>query len=345
MAENNAMRQLLDPNAYPYFLPHLNRQLEGVYLGSLKVAELSDAALAFSTSCDGRTAFRDFPDRDHGYEELGLLQDYILWLDEPLDAPTERQPGADTCLILSPHPHVGLLSMGGFMLNHRGLVDWTQAVCFSRVSATIFPEAFATVQEVSAIRRDEASICSILTGCRTEYFDLPAYELRKISAADMFQRNEDDFRNLLKLDLYQLISDRKPLRVYAPAGIGEHPDHRLLFEIVLDFFKQDYFPKTEFHLYEDFPFAVSYLNVDDFLSGFESACVDTESWNEDISRVLESKCRLLDIFKSLFPETDKQLVREVARRNDLVGRNLSGSTPPGGAERFWRLKDLNAERS
>jgi LmbE family N-acetylglucosaminyl deacetylase len=233
--------------------------------------------------------------------------------------------------------------MGGYLANRRGRLRCTYVSCFSQVVDTVSPEEHASANDVSAVRRDETSRCARDLGCHVRFLDYPAAEIRQVLfPAERRERREEGVRRALTLDLYRLVADLDPGELFAPAGAGEHPDHRMLFEIALDFFKQGYFPGLRIHFYADFPDAADYLHVDDFLSRFERAYADVVSWWEDVSAALAEKRRLAAIYESALSDAELRAVERIARRDALLCDAGPGAAPPAAAEPFWTLTELPA---
>ena len=332
--------QALHPDAYPRLLPHAGFAADGAWLGAGPWTEVPADAAPLCRACDGRTAYRDLRERFPGRELPAAALEYVVWLDRPLPARAAAAAAGERVVVLSPHPHVGFLSMGGYLLNQRGRRRCAVVSCFSQVATTLLPEAFDTVHAVSAIRRDEAALCARIAGCEVACLDFPADEIRLgLVPEDRLERAEERLRSALTQSLYRLLAAAPPADLFAPAGMGEHSDHKMLFEIALDFFKQGWFPATRFHFYEDFPFAAAYLHADDFLSRFERTYAELEVWAEDVSGVLGEKLLLLDIHRSLFAAADRRRLERLARRDArLYGGEAA--PPPSAVEPFWSLAEL-----
>jgi LmbE family N-acetylglucosaminyl deacetylase len=303
------------------------------FFGRLKDSEVGDAEREFLEIADGRTPFAEILARGSHLLAAGVSR-YAVWLARPLGPPLFPAAG-ERCLLLGAHPGDVELSMGGFVLRRRGEVRFTLLDCFTRQLSTRIPESFGSRTEVTAIRRDESRLAAGVLGVETRSLDLPEHALRHTE--DGLQRltlPAEELASALATALYDTLAELAPDHLYAPAAMGDHPDQRLLFDLLLELYEEDCFPGTHFHFYENFPLAASYLNVDDFLSRFEGSYLDLAPWCEEIAGVLPEKLALLEIFRSRLGLDRRQLLLDTGRRTALLGRVAAA-----GAERFWTLRD------
>lgn len=222
------------------------------------------------------------------------------------------------------------------MLGHRGAARFTQLCCFSCQLETRVPSAFGSRGEVTSIRRDESQLAAAILGIETRHLDFPEFVLRHTANdQERLVLPAAQLETAVKLSLYDAIAELAPSHLYAPAAIGNHPDQRMIFNAVLEFYEADYFPGTRFHLYENFPLSASYLNVDDFLSRFEGSYFEPVPWYEDITGVLAEKLTLLEIFRSRLDLGCRQLLHEVGRQTARLERRAAAA-----GERFWTLREV-----
>jgi len=330
--------KMLGLETFPVVLPQFLIQNNAVSFGTTHINECDEQESRFAARCDGRTPFREIVSHDRLVGGVAATAPYLAWLKAPLDFGGAAGAGADGAregwLVVSPHPDDAELALGGTLLKHRDRIRATNLVCFSQLGHTIYPHAFVKPAEVTAVRKDEALLAAAAAGLETEFFDLPEYGLREaLTPAKEFDDREKEVREGLKLRLYEAIVRHRPARLFAPASIGDNPDHRLVFDIVLEFVDEDLFPDLEVHFYEDFPYAAAYEEVDDFLSRFEHSYLDVRGWSEDISEQLEEKQILCDIYRTQFKRSLGKCLEEVADRNGAVlapDRDSAQAT-----ERFW----------
>jgi hypothetical protein len=322
---------------YPYLLPHITIGEEGLFIGVNYLGECTSGDRAFLLACDGQKSIRELQSRFTSSLESEAARaalKFLTWLEEPLES--VRRVGDEKVLVLSPYPHVGFLSLAGYLINRKGGLNCTYVSCFSRVNATIMPEGFPLEQDVSAIRRDEAAICARIMGGCIEFWDYPAHDVRSegdhvpaAEAASLRQISEKEMHHLLRMRVYRQIDKVRPQHVFGPAGLGS-ADHRILFEVLLDVFKQGWFPDIHFHCYEEYPFGSDYINVDDFLSSCENSYVLPRNQAGDVVDAWRARCMLLDVYRSLYSDAEREEIRRVAARNG------DGWTLP---ERYWTLTE------
>jgi LmbE family N-acetylglucosaminyl deacetylase len=326
-----SLRLLL--SAYPCRLPHVSIEGGETYLGRLKDPEVGDAEREFLAAADGRTRFAEILARGPHLLAAGASR-YAVWLSRPLGTPPPPAAG-ERCLLLGAHPGDVELSMGGWALRRRGEARLTLLNCFTRQLATRLPESFGRRAEVTAVRRDESWLAAGILGVESRSLDLPEHALRH--AEDGLQRltlPPEELESALATALCDTLAELVPDHLYAPAALGDDPDQRLLFDLLLELYDEGRFPGTRFHFYENFPPAASHLNVDDFLARFEGSYLDLDPWFEETAGVLPEKLALLEVFRSRLGLDRRPLLLAVGRRNARLARLAAA-----GAERFWTLRD------
>lgn len=319
MAEDDLqlpLRYRLD--AYPYALPY--------------AATNDDESLAdFYAACDGRTTFEELLAADDRFESAVVRADALVWLGCPIDTP--RETIADSAVILAAHATDGFFSLGGYALRHPG-ADYV--VCFARTMHGMRPELAGSELEACAIRRDEVVLSSRISGCTPLFIDLPDFALR--AQGEQSSALTEKVRCTLNVMLYRLLAERRPRHVFAPAALGHDPDRRMIFDAMLEFFEQGWFPETTFHLYEDFPESAAPLHVDNFLARFENAYLDVQPWSEDITAVVEQKAELPSAFGSGERAHDVTSIYTVARQAAFAAAPAVRADGVSAMERFWTLR-------
>jgi LmbE family N-acetylglucosaminyl deacetylase len=327
-------------SACPAVIPLVSLQSDATYIGRVAMEPFTRSQLVCAAACDGLITFEQLIERlPEEHQEIVNLLDYLVWWDRPI---ADATPQADeTWLVVSPHPDDAELSIGGLILNHRERVRFAQAICFSRLIRTRFPESFPTAWEASAIRKDEAALAALMAGLTNHFLDFPEAFLRQGDESTGQQPvDELELRALLKLALYNVIAQEKPTRILAPAAIGNHPDHRMVFDIMLDLIEENRFPDSTISFYEDAPYCASHLAIDDFLARFENSYFKPRPHFEDISVTLPGKLMLSEIYRSQFSRSIQPVLEGIARRNaSLAPMATSTGKELLGAERLWTLEE------
>src|SRR5215471_8595916 len=327
----------LQAAAYPCLAPIVAHTPEATFLGRLPLDPLPPNELELVPGFDGTTSYGELVQKTPAYRNIDAFLDYLVWWDQPLRSPDAPVEGG--CLVISPHPDDSEFSMGGWLVKHRDRRNVTHAVCFSHVAYTQFPEAFPSACEASAVRRSESRLAASMLGLHNVDFEFPDFEIRMREPEELFAMREQELQKLLKIELYRLIANTRPAEIFAPAAIGNHPDHRLVFDIILDFFDAQRFPETKLHFYEDVPYSASYYEVDSFLARFETSYITVRPWTEEISSVLDLKTALCEVYRSQAVPGLLGTIENIARRTGEFLDPQPEAAAPRAAERFWTLEE------
>jgi len=324
---------------YPCLLPAVAFAPQGVQLGRVVLSPISPAELQLVQGLDGGTKYADLIEQNPEYENLSGFSDYLVWWDRPLEHEC-RAPDGGGCLVISAHPDDVELSMGGWLIQQRDRREITHAICFSQVGYTQLPEAFPSACEATTVRRAEATLASAMMGVYTVDFNLPDFELRSRGGdTDQHTERQQAAAEILRMELHRLIAKTAPQTIFAPAAIGNHPDHRIIFDAVVDVFDMNCFPGTSVHFYEDVPYSAHYQHIDSFLARFETSYLTVRPWVEDISGVLELKQTLCDVHRSQCWPGQRELLKAIAVRTAefIEPPEIDGAVR--AAERFWTLAE------
>lgn len=320
-------------DTYPLLLPHVHISGNCLWLGDNLICGLSAAEEQYCLLANGTNPHSDMIARSGVTDLQAGISAFILYLHEPARAIKESP--LKKMLVISPNPQTGYLSTGGTLLKHTD-AEAVHVICFSRTNDCSFPQVFKSTDDVSAIRRDEAEICSRICGAKNIFLHYPAYSLRKTNwPRDSSAEAPNDLAANLGLSLYALIKKISPDIIFAPAAIGGHPDHSMIHRIVLSFFKEDRIGNAKLLLYQDFPYTVAYNMVDDFLYSTECSFVKLEDHFEDVSGHVTAKELLYDACFSILPPAEKQLALHILRRNRLA---CPGLRQAEAIEHFYEVK-------
>ena len=338
-ARRAARNPRLALSGYPVLLPHFTFKDSNLHFGDLFMRTVEPDEVEFAWRCDGRTTFREIMSAQPSAAGRAATAPYLTWLSSPLgEAQENPEPAAGgTWLVLSPHPDDAELSLSGTIMGRASEVDFVNVICFSDLLYTQFSTSFPQAFDVNAIRRDEALLAGAAMGTRIEFLGIPELAYRQnLTDEANFLDAERATKDALKLRLFNLIRQHKPTAVFAPAGIGNHADHRMVFDCVIEFVDDDVFPETAFHLYEDYPYSASYQAVDDFLARFEYSYLDVSTKFEDIAPVMARKMAVGDIHRSQFRRGIGDHVKRAAQRIAAIAAQ-GNPAKDAAAERYWSV--------
>lgn len=215
-------------------------------------------------------------------------------------------------LIISPHLDDAVLSLGGFL----SLMQNSNCKVI-----TIFNTAWSIDEEIKDWRNitkknlaEEKKVMEELR-CEFRFLNYPEALLRgyiKWYDALDFEKDKVYFEKIVR-DLLPEIE--KYDNFFLPRGIGKHVDHLLIREIFT------VIPKlaNSIFFYEDLPYSC-YEEFQEFDKEMEILI--------DISKVIEKKCKLLDIYKS---QLDKDMIAMIKGYSLKLGRKGHNF------ERIWKI--------
>jgi hypothetical protein len=327
----------LNDDKFPLLLPHYSVEVDGLFCGSRKVADLTPSERALCLRADGMTPAREIP-REPGVSPGHGVTSRMVELRRALAVagPGPAAPGGT--ILLSLDAYSALLAAGGSAAAGQ-LGDVTHVVCFARSGATVRPDVFSTVGEITAVQRDEANIASAVAGCRNRFINLHANSLREGLRKAGHPIEDLAVAAALRGMIFDLIATLSPRRIVVPAALGGTPDAMMVQRIILDFFKQSLFPDVEYLFYECWPSGREYVWSDYFVDQIETKFCQVEEVYFDIKGHIRTKQDLHRVFYSSIQRADLALVRHLARRN-LVSAGAEASDPDAGLERFFKLTDF-----
>lgn len=225
-------------------------------------------------------------------------------------------------LVLSAHCDDAILSIGGFLLNEDSS-SIEIADIFGTCAWTVLDTNLGT-DEITKLNIEEENEVSRITNITVNIFDNPEALLRDYKNwNDSISNNDNALISNITTTITSLVKNRK--RVFFPMAIGEHVDHAILFNIVLNLIpiiNDD----CEIFMYEDLPYAwyedpVKYLETKTIAYPVKPIIID-------ISSCIKDKLKLLHTYKSQLSIKELQKVEEYARR-------VNNGTP---SERIWKIQ-------
>lgn len=328
------VRQLVK---YPCLVPSFHIQQGALYWGNERVTDLSDEELLFLMCCDGTLTLRDIvvgiPD---ALRYIESFENILVSLPANKNAPSPVSSHPDI-LVVSAHGYEGFLSMAGSLDKwaNDGL-STTLLSCFSQQTAARSEFSFDHTDSLALLRMEEARTSAALTTSGVINWQLPDHDCaRKGLFPDDFEERYKTVSTQLKRQLYEQIEGMKPHRVYFPAGLSGNRDGTLIFRLLLDFFKQSYFPEVEFFIYEDFPYAIRYNGIDQLMNDLDRAFVGIKEHFEDVSEHSTLRKEVYKIYQSLFAPEDSHLPDHLLMRNAVA----AGVHPGKKLERYFQLTD------
>jgi LmbE family N-acetylglucosaminyl deacetylase len=333
------MDQTSSRDIYPLLLPHVAVIQNGLYFGTQKLRPLTMEEEQVCRLCNGLTALEDIS-MHAGAALLTELTPFIVELPFPLVQKVDRNK-SQKVLVIAPNPQTSYLSVGGTCLKWQDK-EILNLLCFSNTEDCTLTGLFKSNEEISAIRHDEAEISAKLCNCTNKFLNYPDFNVRKGRwDTGSMPGLPADLAAALKYAIFNAINEFKPQIILAPAAIGNHPDHAILHNIILDFFKHDYFPGIDFFLYQDFPYAATYNLIDDFLWKTECSFVKIADHFEDVSAQMKIKELFYDIHFSAFNPVNRSLVSHILKRNITASNTLTPVEEAEGAEHFYKLIPFN----
>jgi LmbE family N-acetylglucosaminyl deacetylase len=197
-------------------------------------------------------------------------------------------------VILSPHFDDGVLSLGGFMAKREQELlvatfftqrpteilhtNWDKISGFSNSDDAIF----------SRTKENENALAPFNTIIKN--YDYPDFQYRK--------RNQDkEIRNGITKDIQSIVEtyENREIFIYGPAIFGEkitHPDHKIVHDAFMDFFRTNKKTNLHFFIYEDFLYIRQFMNTslgnfNDFLNKQENIISKENSVELDKSELDE----------------------------------------------------------
>ena len=322
---------------YPVLLPHFEVGPDGLYLGGVLVCELDHDEKIYCKLCDGQHSMeqilRGLPDVVPPEE----VMPYMFHLPASITEQKAVKEKTERILVLSPNPESAFLAMGGSLSQMKD-AEVRLLVCFKQQEQTHLPELFSTRTEISAVRNDEAHWAAQVCGVDLQGLNYPGFSVRR-QKENFGPDNEKQIAAALKAAILTQIDDFQPDRIYAPAGIGEHPDHLMIHQLTLDLFKRSWFPDTRYLLYREYPYALNFSRIDEALARIEAAYVSVEEQFERLDESAVDQSTFMDLFFSLYDPTELSLLNHLQKRTKVEANTVLADRQPT-VEAFFELRSF-----
>lgn len=253
----------------------------------------------------------------------GRLKDLVVGLRH--NAPELRRILRKTHLFLvSPHPDDIALSVGGLLLKVGAIEGITLCTVFSR---SIWAPHLAgkSVDYVSRLRCQEEKSYAAAIGADLVLLDFPDSSLRGYSDQDQIGESLESDPTYWPVRQFFLKASKglRKATFLCPLGIGDHVDHLVVRDVLIDMIKHDRIHKCIF--YEDLPYANNWTNRS-ILRLIKSLQLDLQPLVIDISSDISMKLSRIGLYWSQIRDSDIADVLEHASR---LG------APERFSERLW----------
>jgi hypothetical protein len=317
----------LNPQAFPYLLPHVGYHHGEVLVGTTHREPIAANEGRFLEYCDGTKTLSDIAARfDVTPEFIASVAHWLLWWPDPIKPPRDRMDQMAPRLVLGARPEDPWLGTGGTVLLDADKITTRMLSCFQ-----ISPALHASSQSGSDAEfacEDEAALAARVGFVCFEQLGLPAAN----------KRRETDVSDNLILDILreQIAAKVKSLQVtelFVPAGLGHNRDGQLLFEAVLSLIGEGAI-MCEVCAYADEPATAGERLVDELHARFENSYLAPREFIRDIGSQMAKKDALLRVFQGRVDSSRRQDWRDSATLVAACARNDKCD----GAERFWSLQ-------
>ena len=241
--------------------------------------------------CGGRQAFKFILNEIHKVPDICLLADVMKTLpfSHRLEPTVIDRPEAKKILVIAPHPDDEMIGPGGTIIKAIQSGADVHVLC---LTSGRFDEAF--------VREREAFSVAAQCGYRIKFLGQVA------GALDL---------NKSKIEISKLVEEFDPKALFFPSIFDDHPDHRIVSQILLESFDEGLLP-SDIEAWAYQVYALTSVNV-----------------IVDITEVSERKFELVQLYKSQMKSRDWS--HFVSGINAVQSRFLRTGSKPSYAEGFW----------
>lgn len=215
-------------------------------------------------------------------------------------------------LIISPHLDDAILSLGGYLQQHKDKND---------IVFTLFNTAWTTLegdysaQQITEMNLKEEKDVINLIGCKHKFANYDEALLRGYKNWNDSLRIEHDnyLLNSIISDVIGIVKENNVTKIFFPLAIGKHVDHVLVFEVakkLTSFFSQE---EIQILFYEDLPYA-TYGGKNERLNEIKDD-FDLISCHINITDSFKTKCDFLKKYKTQLSDGDLERIKKYSYEN------------------------------
>jgi LmbE family N-acetylglucosaminyl deacetylase len=322
----------MDPDAFPVAIPHVSWTENTFFFGNRPVQPAEADTWALLKECDGSRRLHELmAERHASADELAVIAPWLVWLDAPPSPGVAAAPPF-TRMILTAQPEDAWIGMGGRLLKESAEHSTLVVTCFGLLGQCLDPDAFPTLDQISAISRDECVLAARATGVSHDTWDLPSRG--PWQSAQSLAANAEWKKSLLQDIILDALARVRPVEIFTPLAIHPHSDAGLLMEVLLAMYVDGSLEnETQLHVYEAPDGRMAPRTVDEFLARFERSYIGLRDYFCAITECHERKRSLLEVFRSRVAWPAREAAAETSARNALLAQFGVGAR----AERFWQV--------
>ena len=272
---------------------------------------------------------------------LGGIIHKILY---PTDPAFIEKASKTVCIFISPHFDDAVLSCGGLMgkLSERkanvvSITVFTKEPPVGKPLPLIaqgFHQAWNSGENPYEIRKEEEK--NVLNKLNSAYkwlekpdviYRYPEVKFKNNVLFTGVSPEEDPILPEITDEFLKIVNDAPDCYIFAPLGIGEHPDH-LVVNLALRSIK-NFHPQLNLFFYEDFPYAIT----GDRNKRLAKYGLKLKSKNIDIDKMLGKRIELIKLYKSQLEDVFEEPVDKIDQVVEDYCEQVGLKNRP--QERYW----------
>ena len=233
-----------------------------------------------------------------------------------------------TSVVLSPHMDDAVFSIGGTIGNL--IIRKERVVVYNVFSVTSYVQnpKLRIAPFATTMRYGEEIVASILMRYNRRFFPFEDNYMRKnANPAIVTSRVEKSIQKNLNLD--------NPVRVFAPLGVGNHTDHKLLSETAMKLVENRTIRWDQLLLYEDLPYSAKPNAVEKGIQSFQNKFgVKLQPSLVDVSAQFTLKMVVSGVYRSQYDTQDLRDLKNYARS---LSQGANQTSEDRFFERQWTI--------